>query len=77
MNLGRTEKMSSNNLIDTVSNIIDSHTGYSIGKRIGVNPVQINRLKNGDRKIENISLDLANKILKEYAEVTVTIKEEP
>lgn len=63
-----------NNLIETIQIILSDHSGYEIGKRIGVRPAQINRLKSGERQIENISLDLAVKILKAYADVTTTIK---
>ena len=48
-----------NNLIATISKIIKTETGYSIAQNIGVRPEQINRLKRGKRKVDNISLDMA------------------
>ncbi|MGX7350188.1 helix-turn-helix domain-containing protein [Dolosicoccus paucivorans] len=63
-----------NNLIATISKIIKTETGYSIAQNIGVRPEQINRLKRGERKVDNISLDMAQKILDYYANVTIDIK---
>lgn len=63
-----------NNLIATISKIIKTETGYSITQNIGVRPEQINRLKRGERKVDNISLDVAQKILDYYINVTIDIK---
>ncbi|MGX7350001.1 hypothetical protein [Dolosicoccus paucivorans] len=63
-----------NNLITAISEILKSETGYAIAQNIGVRPEQINRLKRGERKVANISLDMAQKILDHYASVTIDIK---
>lgn len=60
-----------NTIITTIQTILNQHTGYAIAKTIGVAPNQINRLQNGERKIENMSLELAIKILTHYADVHV------
>ena len=67
--------MTTNDFIDTINEILEHDSGYAIAKKIGVNPSQINRLKNGERKIENMSLDLASKILLAYTNVSIELKE--
>ena len=52
--------------------ILEDHTGYAITKKIGIRPQQINRLQARERPIENITLDLALKILEAYTTITIT-----
>lgn len=59
-----------------IKEILDLHSGYALGKKIQVDASQINRLKRGERKLENISLELALKILYAYSEVQVVSKKE-
>ncbi|MDO4671278.1 MAG: hypothetical protein Q4A67_07405 [Aerococcus sp.] len=65
--------MITNNLTEALQFILDSHTGYEIAKKINKTPAQINRLKRGERKLDNASLNLIQAILTAYAK-EITIK---
>ena len=56
----------------SLKKILEDHTGYAITKKIGIRPQQINRLQARERPIENITLDLALKILEAYTTITIT-----
>lgn len=51
---------------EKIEKLINSdESAYSIGLATGLDPTQINRLRRGERKIENLSLKVAE-VLYEY-----------
>lgn len=46
--------MITNDISEAIQFILDHHTGYEIAKNINKTPAQINRLKNGNRKLDKL-----------------------
>ena len=46
-----------------VKEVLDSDTAYSLSKETGINVSQLQRYKNKERKIENMTIKNAQKLL--------------
>ncbi|MBJ6292022.1 XRE family transcriptional regulator [Staphylococcus aureus] len=50
-------------LIETVKKLINSNlSAYEIGKKTGVDPASIRRIRRGERTVEKLSFDSAEKL---------------
>lgn len=47
----------------TIQDILQNYTAYELSKKTGVTKTALQFYKNGDRKIENMTLKTAEKIL--------------
>ncbi|MBF0746334.1 hypothetical protein IR073_01400 [Gemella sp. 19428wG2_WT2a] len=51
-----------------IEEVLNERTAYSLAKSLNLPPNQLQYYKNGERKIENMSLKLADKLYEIYLE---------